>query len=43
MTMARPRDELVAACPVHGRSPFNERSLKALNAQKPRADPTDTS
>ena len=33
MTVRRTREELVAACPVHGRSPFNDLSLKASNTQ----------
>jgi hypothetical protein len=34
----RPREELVAACRVHGRSPFNDNTIKWL----PDEPPSDT-
>ncbi len=32
MMAPRPREELVAACPVHGRHPYNDASIAARDA-----------
>lgn len=31
MMVRRTREEQIAACPTHGRSPFNDLSVKAVN------------
>jgi len=43
MMAPRTSEELVAACAVHGRSPFNDASIEAVGAdagENPEADPS---
>lgn len=39
MSVNRTEEEQVAACPVHGRSPFNNPSVKAARSQEARTSP----